>query len=178
MDEKAFSQFSERKRRRQSPRGLIFDSRATSTVPLRTAAPAAVVRCSSCRRHRQLEDIYRLYSITGNYQRQLSHNRCTARASEYSCDGRGRQSLWHDLCDGAFGYGNVFELTPFGTGWTYTYAVRLHGRQRRRISDQQRDFDHRTAISTAPPPLAASQGAAAVWAVVSSGRSRRKTSTQ
>ncbi len=23
-------------------------------------------------------------------------------------------------CDGAYGYGNVFKLTPSGAGWTYT----------------------------------------------------------
>ena len=43
--------------------------------------------------------------------------------------------------DGAYGYGNVFKLTPRAGGWIYSDASRLHGRQRRTLSlGQQRDL--------------------------------------
>ncbi len=66
------------------------------------------------------------------------------------------------LCDGAYGHGNVFELSPTGTGWIYNDLYDFSGG-----SDGGNPISNvvmtPTVISTAPPPLGACRGAA-VWA--------------
>ena len=38
-------------------------------------------------------------------------------------------NLYGTTCaDGAYGYGNVFKLTPFSGGWSYTLSARLYWR--------------------------------------------------
>ena len=68
--------------------------------------------------------------------------------------------------DGAYGYGNVFELTPHNGSWFYTDLHDFTGGSDGGNPNSNVVFDTSGNL-TAPPPLAAHR------ASVSSGRSRR-----
>ena len=116
---------SKRKRREETPPPASPSTSpgpATSTAPPATVARVAVVRFRALIHRRQL-DIYRAL--------QLYRNRLCGPWGSLVMDGTGNL-YGTTMCDGAYGYGSVFRLTPTPTPpWTYTSLHDFTQRQRR-----------------------------------------------
>ena len=127
------------------------------------AARVAAVRFSSCHPPGDWTTLTVVYSFTGTAGKQ-----CGSWATPAN---NGTGNIYGTTyCDGANGYGNVWELSPTGGGnWSYTSLHDFTGGNdgANPISNVVMDTN---GLSTARPPLAVHK--ATVWSGKSRSRSR------